>query len=77
VGCFGNTKRRNNVKHDGGDVPREEILKVVQYDNLNLVVINDSLVFPGAVMRSEVEAEVMKRFPHTTRFGIFQVVWKQ
>ena len=60
-----------------GDVPQEEILKMVQYDNLNLVVINDSPYFPGAVMRPEVRAEVMKRFPHTTRFGVFQVFWKQ
>jgi hypothetical protein len=29
------------------------------------------------VMQPEVKAEVMKRFPHSTRFGIFQVFWKQ
>jgi hypothetical protein len=63
-----------NVEHD---VPQEEILKMVQYDNLNLVVINDSPYFPEAVRRPEVRAEGMKRFPHTPRFGIFQVVWKQ
>ena len=46
-------------------------------EDLNLVVINDSPYFPGAVMQPEVKAEVMKRFPHSTRFGIFQVFWKQ
>jgi hypothetical protein len=42
-----------------------------------VVVINDAPYFPGAGMKPEVMAEVMKRFPHTTRFGIFQVFWKQ
>jgi hypothetical protein len=66
-----------NVTHDDGGAPPEEILKAIQSDNLNLVVINDAPYFPGAVMRPEVRAEVIKRFPHTTRFGIFQVFWKQ
>ena len=66
-----------NVTHDDGGEPPEEILKAVRSDNLNLVVINDSPYFPGAVMQPEVKAEVMKRFPHSTRFGIFQVFWKQ
>jgi hypothetical protein len=67
---------KNATRDDGGEPP-EEILKAVQSDNLNLVVINDAPYFPGAVMRPEVRAEVMKRFPHTARFGIFQVFWKQ
>ena len=66
-----------NVAHDDGGEPPEEILQAVQSDSLNLVVINDAPYFPGAVMRPEVKAEVMKRFPHTTRFGIFQVFWKE
>jgi hypothetical protein len=66
-----------NVAHDDGGEPPEEILKAVRSDNLNLVVINDSPYFPGAVMQPEVKAEVMKRFPHSTRFGIFQVFWKK
>jgi hypothetical protein len=66
-----------NVAFDDGGVSAEEILKVIQLENLNLVVINDSPYFPGAVMQPEIKAEVMKRFPHNTRFGIFQVFWKQ
>jgi len=66
----------NVTRDDGGDPP-EEILKAVRADDLNLVVINDSTYFPGAVMRPEVKAEVARKFPHTTRFGIFQVFWKQ
>jgi hypothetical protein len=66
-----------NVAHDDGAEPPEEILKAVESDNLNLVVINESPYFPGAVMSPEVRAEVTRRFPHTVRFGIFQVFWKQ
>lgn len=42
----------------------------------DLVAINDAPYFPGAVIQPEVKAEVMKRFPQTTLFGIFQVFWK-
>jgi hypothetical protein len=66
-----------NVAHDDGGEPLEELLKAVRTDNLNLVVLNDSPYFPGAVMQPEVKAEVMKRFPHSTRFGIFEIFWKQ
>jgi hypothetical protein len=66
-----------NVAHDDTGAPPEEILQAIQSDNLSLVVINDAPYFPGAAMRPDVKAEVMKRFPHTTRFGIFQVFWKQ
>jgi hypothetical protein len=66
-----------NITPDDGGAPAEEILKAVQSDNLNLVVINDSPYFPAAIIGPEVRAEVAKRFPHSTRFGIFQVFWKQ
>jgi hypothetical protein len=66
-----------NVAHDDGGARPEEILKAIQSDNLNLVVINDAPYFPGAAMRPEVKAEVARKFPNSTRFGIFQVFWKQ
>jgi len=66
-----------NVTHDDGGASPEEILKAVRSDDLNLVVLNDSPYFPGARMMPEVRAEVTRRFPHTTRFGIFQVFWKR
>ncbi len=66
-----------NVAHDDGGESPEEILKVIARDDLNLVVINDAPFFPGAAMRPDVKAEVAKRFPYTTRFGIFQIFWKR
>jgi hypothetical protein len=66
-----------NVTYDDGGAGPEEILKAIQSDDLNLVVLNNSPYFPGAVMQPEVRAEVLRRFPHTTQIGIFQVFWKQ
>jgi hypothetical protein len=65
-----------NVTRDDTGAPPEEILKAIQSDDLHLVVINDAPFFPGAAMRPDVKAEAMKRLPHNTRFGIFQVFWK-
>jgi hypothetical protein len=66
-----------NVTRDDGGAPAEEVLQALQSDDLKLVVINDAPFFPGAVMRQDVRAEVMRRLSHSTRFGIFQVFWKQ
>ncbi len=66
-----------NVTRDDTGASPEEILKAIQSDNLNLVVINDAPFFSAAAIRPEVKAEVMKRFPHTTRLGIFQVFWRE
>jgi hypothetical protein len=41
-----------------------EILKTIQADDLNLMIINDAPCFPGAAMRPDVKAELIKRFPH-------------
>ena len=61
---------------DTGNAPMAT-MKAIQSPDLNLVVINDAPFFPGAAMSPEVRAEVIKRFPHSVRFGIFQVFWKQ
>lgn len=66
-----------SLAHDDTGASPEEILKVIQSDDLNLVVINDAPFFPGAAMRPDVKAEVIKRFPHATRFGVFNVFWKR
>jgi hypothetical protein len=66
-----------NVSPDDSGAPPEEILRIIQADDLNLVVINDAPYFPSATMRPDVKAEVIKRFPYTTRFGIFQIFWKR
>ncbi len=66
-----------DITPDDGGAPPEEILKAVQSENLNLVVINDAPYFPSGAISPEVRAEVTKRFPHSTRFGFFEVFWKQ
>jgi hypothetical protein len=66
-----------NVAHDDGWVAPEEIRKAIQAEDLNLVVINDAPYFRGAVVTPEVGIEVARRFPHTKRFGAFEVFWKQ
>ena len=66
-----------NVMRDDTGAPPEEILKAIQSPDLHLVVINDAPFFPGAAMWPEVKAEVMKKFPHSTRFGIFHVFWRE
>jgi len=67
---------KNVMRDDTGASP-EEILKALQSADLNLVVINDAPFFPGAAMQPEAKAQVMKKFPHNTRFGIFEVFWKK
>jgi hypothetical protein len=67
---------KNVTNDDTGQTP-EEILKAIQSDDLKLVVINDAPYFPGAIMQPEVRVEVMKKFPHSTRFGIFLIFWRE
>jgi hypothetical protein len=67
---------KSAAQDDTGE-PAEEILRIIKSEELNLVVINDAPFFPGAVMQPSVKAEVAKRFPNSTRFGIFQVFWKR
>lgn len=66
----------NVGQNDGGETS-DAMLRVIDRDDLNLVVINDAPFFPGAKFTPEAKAEVEKRFPHTTRFGIFQIFWKK
>jgi hypothetical protein len=64
------------VSDDDTGNPPLATMNAIQSPDLNLVVINDAPFFPGAAMHPEVKAEVIKRFPHSVRFGIFQVFWK-
>ncbi|MGD0213699.1 MAG: glycosyltransferase family 39 protein [Terriglobales bacterium] len=66
-----------NVTRDDGGVPAEEALKALQSDDLKLVVINEAPFFPAAIMGPEVRAEVARRFPYSSQFGMFHVFWKQ
>jgi hypothetical protein len=66
---------KNVTPNDGGAAP-DEMLKAIQADNLNLVVVNNAPFF-GAFVAPEIKAEITKNFPHNARFGIFQVYWKR
>jgi hypothetical protein len=66
-----------SVSDDDTGNPPLATMNAIQSPDLNLVVINDAPFFPGAAMNPEVKAEVIKRFPHSARYGIFQVFWKQ
>ena len=66
-----------NVTRDDAGVPAEELLKALQSDDLRLVVINEAPFFPSAIMGDEVRAEVARRFPYSSQFGMFHVFWKQ
>jgi hypothetical protein len=65
-----------NVTRDDDGAPPEEVLKALRSTGVKVVVIFDSPYFPSAQTSPEVRAEVMKRFPHSTRFEIFQVFWQ-
>jgi hypothetical protein len=66
-----------NVTRDDYGAPLEEVLKVLRSTDVKVVVIFESPYFPSAQTRPEVRAEVMKRFPHSTRFEIFHVFWRE
>jgi hypothetical protein len=66
-----------NVTRDDYGAPPEEALRALQSNDIEVVVIFESPYFPSAQTSPEVRAEVMKRFPHTTRFEIFQVFWRE
>ena len=66
-----------NVTRDDYGAPPEEALKALQSNDIKVVVIFESPYFPSAQTSPEVRAEVVKRFPHTTSFEIFQVFWRQ
>ena len=66
-----------NVTRDDYGAPPEEALRALQSNDIKVVVIFESPYFPSAQTSPEVRAEVMKRFPHTTRFEIFQVFWRE
>ena len=66
-----------NVTRDDYGAPPEEALRALQSNDIKVVVIYESPYFPSAQTSPEVRAEVVKRFPHTTSFEIFQVFWRQ
>jgi hypothetical protein len=66
-----------NVTRDDNGVPPEEVLKALQSTDVKVIVIFESPYFPSAQTNPEVRAEVIKRFPYTTRFGIFHVFWRE
>ncbi len=67
---------RNATNDDGGAAPTK-VLRVLQSDDLKLVVINEAPFFPSGAIDPEVKLEVTKKFPESRRFGIFHVFWRQ
>ena len=62
---------------DGVGASPEETLKAVESDPLKGWSSTTRHFFLGRKIRQDVRAEVMKRFPHTSRLGIFEVFWKE
>ena len=65
-----------NVTRDDGGVPAEELLQALRSNDLKVVVINEAPFFPLARISPEVEAEVARKFPHSSQIGIFHVFWR-
>jgi hypothetical protein len=66
-----------NVTSNDGGAPPEEVLKVLQSDDLKLVVINEAPLFPTSRMNPEIRSAVMRKFPHSLQTGIFHVFWRE
>jgi hypothetical protein len=65
-----------NVTRDDGGVAPEEVLRVLQSNELKVVVINEVPFFPSGRMSPEVRAEVVRKFPNSEVIGIFHVYWR-
>jgi hypothetical protein len=65
-----------NVTRDDGNNSKEEILRVLQSEELKLVVINEAPFFPSARIGPEVRAELARKFPDSQMAGIFHVFWR-
>jgi len=66
-----------NVTRDDYGAPPGEVLNALQSTGVKVVVVFESPYFPLAQTSPELLAEVMNKFPQSTRFGPFQVFWKQ
>jgi hypothetical protein len=66
-----------NVTRDDGGAPPEEVLKILQSDDLKLVVINEAPLFPSSKMNPAVRAEVERKFPNSIQDGFFHVFWRK
>ncbi len=66
-----------DVTHDDGGAPAAEVLRALQSNQINVVVINEAPFFPAGRMNPQVRAEVERQFPNHAQAGIFQVFWKQ
>jgi len=66
-----------DVTRDDTGAPAKEALKALESDDLKLVVINEAPFFPAGKMDTQVRAEVMRKFPHSSQVGIFHVFWRE
>jgi hypothetical protein len=66
-----------NVTRDDGGAPAEEVLRALQSEDLNVVVVNEASFFPSSRMDPRVRAEVARKFPHSSLIGFFHVFWRE
>ena len=67
----------NNVTRNDHGAPPQEVLKALRSTDVKVVVLFESPFFASTQISPEVHAEVMKKFPHQTRFEVFQVFWRE
>ena len=67
----------NNVTRNDHGAPPQEVLKALRSTDVKVVVLFESPYFASTQINPEVHAEVMKKFPHQTRFEVFQVFWRE
>lgn len=66
-----------NVTRDDNGAPPEEVLTALRTTDVKVVVLFESPYFPSAQTSPKVVAEVMRRFPNSTRFEPFHVFWRE
>ena len=71
------TGLKNVTRDDDEAPPPEEVLKALQSTDVKVVVLFESPYFASTQINPEAHAEVMKKFPHQTRFEVFQVFWRE
>jgi len=70
------TGLKNPTQYDNG-APEKDVLKLLESDQLKLVVITDSAYFSGDRTSPKVIEAVVKKFPNHRQAGFFQIFWRE
>jgi hypothetical protein len=70
------TGLKNVTRNDYG-APPQEVLKALRSTDVKVVVLFELPYFASTQISPEVHAEVVNKFPHSTRFEVFQVFWRE